>query len=593
MFNDEERAYLREAEIIKAVSIEGIAPHSYIDSNGNIKGIAISVLDEIANLSGLTFEYALYYTMEEALSSNADIYFNVSKAYLLPGYVLSEPYMESETILFYNSELDPTKLEGRRFAAINGVTLPNGIKEEDVIYFKNREETFLAVDKGVADYGYGNAYSLAFYTLQNGYKNLTTIPQGKEDRAYCIALKESDEILLSIINKSLDAIDDLHLQTLILDVASSVERKINFSLMMEEYGCIILIMGLMVLLMLSGGVYFYMKANKRLENDIETIKGKEEEIRSLSYRDSLTKVYNRAFYDKEIKRIQNSGKLPYSIIMGDVNGLKFTNDIFGHKVGDKLLQRVADILKKSCRGDDSVIRYGGDEFIVLLPETSYEETKMIVERIRERYKSRSNNLIPSSISLGFSTKESLSSNINIFQEAENMMYQNKLMESAELKKEIINYLEDLLYEKDIKTEDYRKRLIENTKLLGKALKLSETEIEDLELLARFRDIGKAVDEKTGKEATCHLATGYRIATSSEALSQIAEHILSHHESWDGQGIPRGLKGEEIPLLARILTLAESYGELIDLNKEERIKALQDMKGKQLDPSLVDLFVSQI
>ncbi len=234
----EEQDYIAGSKVIKAASIEGGAPLHYRDSKGKIKGIAVNVLDEIALMTGLRIEYELYDSISDALNSDdaIDILFGVTKEYAPPYVILSKPYLESETILYYNSSLDPKQLENKRFAAIEGGTLPEGIKEENTIYFNNREDTISAVETGKADYGFGNAYSLAFYTLQNDYKSIVTIPTGKGKRAYCIGLIKEDPVLLSVINKSIEAIDKNHMQTLILDVASQVEKKITFPMLLEVYG---------------------------------------------------------------------------------------------------------------------------------------------------------------------------------------------------------------------------------------------------------------------------------------------------------------------------------------------------------------------
>lgn len=102
-------------------------------------------------------------------------------------------------------------------------------------------------------------------------------------------------------------------------------------------------------------------------SDINDRKTKEQEIQYHSYHDHLTDLYNRRYYEEVLKRFDHQEYLPFSIILGDVNGLKLTNDAFGHLVGDKLLQTVAGALKSVCRANDVAARIGGDEFALLLP----------------------------------------------------------------------------------------------------------------------------------------------------------------------------------------------------------------------------------
>lgn len=261
---DEEKAYIARKGVIKAVSLDGGAPIQYIDKKGQVQGISKRVLQEVAAITGLKFEYQIYATAKEVFASGAEMFFGIPPQYAPPGMVLSKPFLRSETILYINSGQDHGNLDNKKYAAVKGSALPEGIKQENAIYFDTREQSIDAVDAGRADYGYGNAYSVAFYTLQNGYKNLVTIPQGKESRSYCIGLFQQDELLLSIINKALDAIGESQLESLVLNVASHVERKITFSMVMDVYakeivGIVLTIVGILLFAFISR-----IKANKAL-----------------------------------------------------------------------------------------------------------------------------------------------------------------------------------------------------------------------------------------------------------------------------------------------------------------------------------------
>ena len=262
---EEEKAYIDEAPVIRAAAGSGAAPLIFADSNGEIQGIAKRVLDEITDITGLVFEYEVFDSTEEILTSDCDIISAISPNYVPGNMKLSKPFLRTETILFINSSLDSDYLDGKIYAAIEGSPLPQGIKEENSIYFKTREESLDAVEKGQADYGYGNAYSVAYYTLQNDYKNIITIPQGKESRQYCIGLLNGDEVLLSIIDKAIALIDETHMQTLILDVSSQVERKITIGAIMDAHGKKIFLaftLGLSILLFSS---ISNIRANRRLK----------------------------------------------------------------------------------------------------------------------------------------------------------------------------------------------------------------------------------------------------------------------------------------------------------------------------------------
>lgn len=261
----EEKDYIAGARTLKAVSIDGGAPIQYRDSKGKIKGVAISVLDELAAITGLSFEYHLYSSAEEALNSGADLYFGATHQHAPKGMLLSQPYFKSEIILFINSSLDPNRLEDKIYAAVEGGTLPEGLEKKNVSYFSSREETLTAVDQGKADYGFGNAYSVAFYTLQNGYKNIITIPQKKETRKYCIALLEEDYFLLSIINKAIEEMDENQIDALVLDVASRVDRQITFPMIVDAYRREIYLIIALILLILLFSTQKNIRANKQLD----------------------------------------------------------------------------------------------------------------------------------------------------------------------------------------------------------------------------------------------------------------------------------------------------------------------------------------
>ncbi|SFR17650.1 diguanylate cyclase (GGDEF) domain-containing protein [Desulfoscipio geothermicus DSM 3669] len=182
-----------------------------------------------------------------------------------------------------------------------------------------------------------------------------------------------------------------------------------------------------------------------------------------------------------------------SIIIGDVNGLKLTNDAFGHQKGDELLKNIARILKNSCRKEDIVARWGGDEFAILLPKTSAKSAEAICRHIKQRCDDAGADPIPLSIALGTATKEKTADDKQeVINRAEDKMYRNKLQESKNLRSEIIVFLKKLLQEKNHETEDHTIRLQKMALHISNALNLPDNQLNDLLLLATFHDIGKIV-----------------------------------------------------------------------------------------------------
>jgi diguanylate cyclase (GGDEF)-like protein/PAS domain S-box-containing protein len=160
--------------------------------------------------------------------------------------------------------------------------------------------------------------------------------------------------------------------------------------------------------------------------DITERKKSEERIVFLSYHDSLTGLYNRAYLEEEMRRLDTPRQLPLSVIMGDINGLKLVNDAFGHKQGDELLIYIAKILKESCRQDDVVARWGGDEFLILFPKTTTKSVLQVIQRIQNLCKAAENTTIPISLALGLATKETPDISLEVvINQAEENMYRQK------------------------------------------------------------------------------------------------------------------------------------------------------------------------
>jgi len=344
--------------------------------------------------------------------------------------------------------------------------------------------------------------------------------------------------------------------------------------------------------------------------DITERKKTEEKIKYMSFHDYLTGLYNRAFFEEELKRLNVQRNLPLSVVLGDVNGLKMVNDAYGHEKGDELLIKVASILRQCFRKSDIISRWGGDEFIILLPLTDYKCAEEIVDRIEQTCSEYRIEDIPISISLGISTKLSEDENVEeILKDAEDKMYHQKMNDEKRTHRSMISLLEKSLDKKDYETEDHVKRMEKLSLLLGKDLKLPENELNELVMLSALHDIGKiAVADslilKPGKLTPQewemikkHPEVGYRIAKSSGDLAIIADAILTHHENWDGSGYPEGLKGEEIPLVSRIISIVDSYDAMTHdrpyrraLTKEQAIAEIKRCSGTKYDPKLAEVFI---
>ena len=336
----------------------------------------------------------------------------------------------------------------------------------------------------------------------------------------------------------------------------------------------------------------------------------QEELKYETFHDSLTGLYNRRFIEKEMERLDTERQLPLSIIMIDVNGLKIINDAFGHKKGDELIAKVADILRSSLRHEDIIARWGGDEFLILLPQTGREETRELVKRLKGSCAATMGDELPISLGIGTAIKETPEEDIaDIVDKADNIMYKDKLTASKGGENELLASLLSTLYAKSNETEEHTGRLAETADKFGRKLGLSEEQLYNLSLLADLHDIGKVtisedvllnpdnLSEKEWELMKRHPKKGAQIAASTEEFAHIARDIMSHHERWDGRGYPQGLKGEEIPLLARIIAIVDAYDVMTHdssykpaVSKEEALRELEDCAGTRYDPGLVEEFV---
>ena len=343
--------------------------------------------------------------------------------------------------------------------------------------------------------------------------------------------------------------------------------------------------------------------------DISEQKKSEKKIRYLSFHDQLTGLYNRNYFMEEIDRLDTKRKLPITIIMADINNLKLINDIFGHDKGDQLIKKTADIFNNNIRESDILARIGGDEFAILLPQTSLKAGKVIIERIKKSCSDSEIMNIKIRMAMGAASKKNINQEINdIFKAADDRMYQDKNSTSKKSRKKIISSLNKNLKEK---TDVSQKHIEEMEKLvlrLAEKLNLNKEQKNKLILLAETHDIGKisveadlfkknsSLAEKEVEKLKAHSEYGYRIAHSLPKLSSVAEEILTHHENWDGSGYPQGLKGEEIPFLARVIAVVDSYLEFkqdLDNEKKAKKEALEKLKsgaGTKFDPEIVKKFI---
>lgn len=346
--------------------------------------------------------------------------------------------------------------------------------------------------------------------------------------------------------------------------------------------------------------------------DITERKNMEDQLRHLSLHDVLTGLYNRAYFEEEMRRLESGRYNPVGIILCDVDGLKMVNDTLGHESGDCLLIETANVIKKAMRQGDMVARIGGDEFAILLPHSDATDVERICDRIRESIEkfNMENSGLTISLSMGYSVAHTAPNDMgSLFKEADDNMYREKMLHRQSASSAVVKTLMDALAARDFITEGHADRLLRLVEAVAGRIGISSKSIDDLRLLAKFHDVGKMgipdsvlfkpgslTPEEVGIMRQ-HCEIGYHISQSASVLMDIGEWIHKHHEWWNGKGYPLGLKGEEIPLECRILSIADAYDAMTSdrpyraaLTHEEAVEEIKRCAGTQFDPDLVPYFL---
>lgn len=336
-------------------------------------------------------------------------------------------------------------------------------------------------------------------------------------------------------------------------------------------------------------------------------------IENIMNHDAMTGLCNRWYMEEILKAYERDTQASCTLIMGDMNGLKLVNDAFGHFEGDRLIQKVAAIIQACSSPGDIVGRWGGDEFLVILPEADAGKAEVLIERVTSKCAQQSDETSPLSIAMGFALKPCGSDDINgALREAEQWTYRRKLMNEKSFRNSVINALLSTLAEKSGETQEHGKRLQAYCRQVGTAINISSKELDEISLLSMLHDIGKvgindSILQKPGPlsreewmEMRKHPEIGYRIAQNNIDLAPIAECILSHHERWDGAGYPRGLSREEIPVLSRILAVVDAFDAMTNervyhkaVSVEEAAGEIMKNAGTQFDPAIARVFIRDV
>jgi len=353
------------------------------------------------------------------------------------------------------------------------------------------------------------------------------------------------------------------------------------------------------------------KATQGILRDVTERKRMEQQLLHVSVHDPLTGLFNRAYFEEEMRRLASCDQYPVTVVCSDIDGLKLVNDTLGHTKGDEMLRAYAGILC-SVFGEGSVVaRIGGDEFAVLLPASESAAAESLVHSLEETVASHNKlqESLPLSASIGISTCRDAGTTLEeTLNRADKNMYRDKVHRTQSTAHGVVTALLTALAAKDYVAEGHIARVSHLSRLLGEAAGLSKKELSDLSLLAEVHDLGKVgipdkilfkegvLSEEEREEVKHHSMIGYRIARSSPELAHMADLILHHHEWWNGLGYPSGLARTEIPVACRILAIVDAYDAMTNdrpyskaRSKQDAIAELTRNSAIQFDPLLVGRF----
>jgi diguanylate cyclase (GGDEF)-like protein/PAS domain S-box-containing protein len=347
--------------------------------------------------------------------------------------------------------------------------------------------------------------------------------------------------------------------------------------------------------------------------DITDRKHAEYQLHFISQHDSLTGFRNRTSFEKELDSFSRADCLPVSLAVCDVDGLKFVNDTLGHNAGDELLIKVAGILRKHLATSAVIYRFGGDEFIAIMPNTDRPTAEKLCEELRDSIilHNSADHEMPISVSVGFATGDSENVDMALlFKEADDNMYREKLRHSQNARQTTLIALTKAMEARDFFTAHHAERMLRLATFLGEKCGLKTKALGELCLLTQFHDVGKvgiaesilfkpgSLTAQERENIERHADIGYRIAISTPDLAPIAELILNHHEWWNGQGYPLQLRAEKIPIECRIFAIVDAYDAMTSdrpyraaMTAPQAIAEIRRCAGSQFDPRLAEIFIA--
>ncbi len=346
--------------------------------------------------------------------------------------------------------------------------------------------------------------------------------------------------------------------------------------------------------------------------DITLQKERESRIEYLNDHDYMTGLYNRNYLETALERLDRDDCLPLTVLLADVSGIRMINDAFGHPTGDRVIVDAAEVLRRNCRENDILARTGGDEFCILMPRADERAASLFMQKVNAglAQAASGNEIGVLSLTMAGHTRTRPEERIHdAVRIAADALHRRKMLSQKSSHSAILSSIMATMYARSQETEAHAARLASLCRGIGERMGLPSMMLDQLEIFSMLHDIGKVgIDDHilnkpgrlTGTEWEImkkHPEIGYRIAMSSPDLEMIADDILHHHERWDGTGYPEGLSGLGIPLLARILSVADSYDAMTEtrvyrsaMPREAAMEEIRRCTGSQFDPEIARVFL---
>lgn len=342
---------------------------------------------------------------------------------------------------------------------------------------------------------------------------------------------------------------------------------------------------------------------RKLEEDL---KSEHQKLINMSKYDGLTGVYSRNYFNSILSDMEEKNISPVGVVMGDVNNLKLANDVFGHNMGDKLLQTVSGIMKDCAKEGYIIGRCGGDEFNVLMPNATDDEVREYCESVLRKCAEHTELDVKPSISLGYGRKVAMAQSINgAISFAEEKMYRHKgLIKQSQ---DILGDVENTIYKKGYFNKGVVEKNIRIANEFGKFLGMDDDDIERLAIFTRISDFGivsltrREYEELDSVENACqHIDKSYCLAKLTGKTQGVADSIYQSHEWWNGQGLPLHKKGEEIDKTARIGAIICYYTQSMaepmygyNMTEKQAKNQIKRYSGTRFDPTYAEKFVEYL